>query len=181
MSVFFARDMGVDVTWAGVALGVAAALEIPALLAIARLNRRVASLHLIAAGCLVGTAYYATMTFVTGAVALIAVQALNAWFAAVVAGVGLTLFQDVIRRPGLYTNTRRVGAIVSGPIIGFGSATALGYGGAFAVCAALTVGALAAIVVAGRTAPSGLSAPAAPPRRRGSPEPSSTGSAATPT
>jgi SET family sugar efflux transporter-like MFS transporter len=78
----------------------------------------------------------------------------------------------VIPRPGLasalLTNTRRVGAIVSGPIIGFGSATALGYGGVIAVCAALKVVALAAMVVAGRTAPPRLSAPVGPPPRRGS-------------
>ena len=62
------------------------------------------------------------MAFVTGPVLLLGLQALNAWFFAVVAGVGLTLFQEIIPRPGLasglYTNTRRVGAIVSGPIIG---------------------------------------------------------------
>ena len=68
---------------------------------------------------------------------------------AVVAGVGLTLFQEIIPRPGLasglYTNTRRVGAIVSGPIIGLASLTALGYGGVFAACAALTAVALAMV------------------------------------
>ena len=44
-------------------------------------------------------------------------------------------------------NTRRVGAIVSGPVIGLGSMTALGYQGVFAACAALAVLALAAIAL----------------------------------
>jgi MFS transporter, SET family, sugar efflux transporter len=65
---------------------------------------------------------------------------LNAWFFAAVAGMGLTLFQQIIPRPGLasglFVNTRRLGAIVSGPIIAFGSMTAHGYRGIFAVCAA---------------------------------------------
>ncbi|HWH99161.1 MAG TPA: hypothetical protein VNT27_02430, partial [Propionibacteriaceae bacterium] len=75
---------------------------------------------------------------------------------AAVAGVGLTLFQQIIPRPGLasglYVNTRRLGAIVSGPVIAFGSMTSLGYGGIFAVCAALTVLSLIVVRVARQTA-----------------------------
>ena len=126
-----------------------------ALLLLGRLNRRFSSLGLIASGCLVGVAYYTAMVYVTGPVLLVGLQVLNAWFFAVVAGIGLTLFQEVIPRPGLasglYTNTRRLGAIVSGPIISFGSLTALGYSGVFAVCAALTALALVAIGVVRRT------------------------------
>jgi hypothetical protein len=52
---------------------------------------------------------------------------LNAWF---LAGIGLPLFQQMIPRPGLstglYMNTRRIGSIVSDPIIAIGSLTALG-------------------------------------------------------
>ncbi|GAA2605484.1 hypothetical protein [Paractinoplanes durhamensis] len=74
---------------------------------------------------------------------------ITAWFFAAVAGVGLTLFQELITRPGLatglYTNTRRLGAVVSGPLIGFGSATRLGYGGVFLACAVVTVAAAAGL------------------------------------
>ena len=94
------------------------------------------------------------MVFVPGPVLLIGLQVLDAWFFAVVAGVGLTLFQQIIPRPGLasglFVNTRRLGAIVSGAVIGLGSLTPLGYGGVFAVCAALTVLGLVAIGVAAR-------------------------------
>jgi MFS transporter, SET family, sugar efflux transporter len=47
-------------------------------------------------------------------------------------------------------NTRGLGAIVSGAVIGLGSLSPLGYGGVFAVCAALTVLGLVAIGVAAR-------------------------------
>jgi SET family sugar efflux transporter-like MFS transporter len=47
-------------------------------------------------------------------------------------------------------NTRRLGAIVSGAIIGIASMTPLGYGGIFAACAALTALALVAVGVAAR-------------------------------
>jgi MFS transporter, SET family, sugar efflux transporter len=70
------------------------------------------------------------------------------------AGVGLTLFQQMIPRPGLstglYTNTRRIGAIVSGPIIALGSTTALGNRGIFLVCGLLTVLVLVVIATAAR-------------------------------
>jgi SET family sugar efflux transporter-like MFS transporter len=141
MSVYVTQTLGLNVAWAGIALGVAATLEIPALLLIGRLNRRVSSLALIVVGCLAGIAYYVAMALVVGPAMLVSVQVLNAIFFAVVAGVGLALFQQIIPRPGLasglYTNTRRLGAIVSGPIIALGS-LALGYRAVFVACAALT-------------------------------------------
>ena len=162
MGVFVTQTLGLDVVWAGIALGVAAGLEIPFLLLSGRLSRRHSSLTLVAAGSLVGVVFYVGMAAVSGTVALIGLQILNACFFAAIAGVGLTLFQEVIARPGmasgLYMNARRVGAIVAGPLIGFGSLTALGYRGTFVACAVLTVVALAAIVIAARaSSPADLS------------------------
>jgi SET family sugar efflux transporter-like MFS transporter len=146
MTLFVTDRMRLPVAWAGVALGVAAALEIPALLAIGRLSRRFAASWLIASGCVAGLVFYTAMAYARGPAMLLGLQVLNAWFFAAVAGVGLTLFQDLIPRPGLasgvYVNTRRVGAILSGPIIGLGATSALGYGGVFLICAAVTAAAL---------------------------------------
>jgi MFS transporter, SET family, sugar efflux transporter len=154
MTVFVTETMRIDVIWAGIALGVAAGLEIPALILIGRLSLRFSSLRLIATGCLAGIAYYVSMAYVTGPAMLIALQPLNAWCFAAIAGVGLTLFQQLIPRPGLstglYTNTRRVGAIVSGPIIALGSTTVLGNRGIFLACGLLTVLALVVIATAAR-------------------------------
>jgi MFS transporter, SET family, sugar efflux transporter len=135
MTLFVTETMRIDVIWAGIAFGVAAGLEVPALILIGRLSLRFSSLRLIVTGCVAGIAYYVAMAYVTGPVMLIALQPLNAWCFAAIAGVGLTLFQQIIPRPGLstglYMNTRRVGAIVSGPIIALGSTTALGNRGIF--------------------------------------------------
>jgi MFS transporter, SET family, sugar efflux transporter len=83
-------------------------------------------------------------------VALIGLQVLNGWFFATVAGVGLTMFQRLIPRPGLatglYVNTRRLGSVVSGPVIALGAGLAHGYSGVFIVCAALSAVALASLV-----------------------------------
>lgn len=156
MSLFVTERLGLPVLWSGVALGVSALLEIPALLIIGRLINRVSSYALIASGCIAGVAYYSAMAFISSPVALIALQPLNAWFYGVIAGIGLTLFQQIIRRPGvasgLFTNTRRIGAIISGPIIGLGSTTAMGYQGVFAIAAALTIVALVLVEFARRGA-----------------------------
>src|SRR5699024_12406006 len=74
---------------------------------------------------------------------LIGIQVLNAWSFAAIAGTGLTLFQEIIARPGLatslYMNARRGGAILSGPVIALGSVTVFGQAGIFLACAPLTL------------------------------------------
>jgi MFS family permease len=121
--------------WAGIALGVAAALEVPALLLIGRLSNRLSHLGLIATSCLAGIGYYLGLAFATGPIMVVGLQLLNTWSFAGIAGIGLPLFQHMIPRLGLstslYMNTRRIGSIVSGPIIAIGSLTVLGQRGIF--------------------------------------------------
>ncbi|XVV15075.1 MFS transporter [Actinoplanes sp. CA-131856] len=149
MSLYVTERLGLGVAWAGIALGVAAGLEIPALLLIGKLTDRVPGRLLLLSGCVAGIVYYAAMAFAHGPVLLLGLQVLNAWFFATVAGVGLTLFQEIIPRPGLaaglYTNTRRLGSIAAGPLLGLGAATSLGYGAVFAACAVVTAAALAGL------------------------------------
>ncbi|WP_205705806.1 MFS transporter [Kineococcus indalonis] len=153
MGLFVTRSLGLDVAWAGIVLGVAAGIEIPALLMVGRLSTRVSESRLLFSGCVAGVVYYAAMSVATGPVVVLVLQVLNAWFFAVIAGVGLTLFQRVIARPGLasglYANTRRVGAIASGGLVAVG-ATSWGYGGVFMACAALTLVALAGLSLMSR-------------------------------
>lgn len=152
MGLYVTQRLGLDLVWAGVTLGVAAALEIPALLLIARLGSHFSSMGLLVSGCIAGIGYYLAMTWLSSPTMLLLVQLLNAWFFAAIAGVGLVLFQDLIPRPGLasglYTNTRRLGAIAAGPIIALGSRTPLGYSGIFALCAGLTLVALIVVLAA---------------------------------
>ena len=154
MTLYVAETVQIEVIWAGIALGVAAGLEVPALILMGKLSLRFSSLKLLATGCLAGIAYYVTMAFVTGPVLLLALQPFNAWCFAAIAGVGLTLFQQMIPRPGLstglYMNTRRIGAIVSGPIIAFGSMTVLQNRGIFLACGVLILLALVVITLAAR-------------------------------
>jgi len=156
LAVYVPRTLEIDVLWAGVALGLAAGLEIPALMLIGRLTERFSSLGLIITGCLAGIVYYAGVAVATGPVLLLVLQPLNAWCFAAIGGVGLTLFQQMISRPGLstglYMNTRRIGAILSGPLIALGGVTVLGLRATFWACAVLTlIGMLIILVVARRS------------------------------
>lgn len=76
---------------------------------------------LLAGGWACGVAYYGLVALVHEPWQLLALQPLNAWFFATVAGLGLTVFQDVFPSPGLasglFTNTRRAGAVLAGLFI----------------------------------------------------------------
>ncbi len=154
LSLVVTERLGLPLMWAGIALGVAAACEIPALIFIGRLSRRWSSRLLIATGCVAGLVYYGGMAFVTEPITMIALQVFNAWFVGISAGVGMTWFQQVIRRPGLATglsaNARRVGAVISGPLLAFGAVTDMGYQGVFALSALL---ALVALLLTGLVRP----------------------------
>ena len=67
-------------------------------------------LGLIATSCLAGIAYFVGLAFVTGPILLIALQLLNAWSFAGIAGAGLPLFQQMIPRPGCPPGSTRTPA-----------------------------------------------------------------------
>jgi len=154
VALFATNRLGLDVIWGGVALGTCAALEIPILLSLGRLKERFGSAWLLLVGGLAGTIYYLVMLVVTGPVGLVSAQILNAIFIATVTGLGLTLFQDVVPRPGLasglFMNTQRLGAVVAGPVIALGALPGLGYGWVYAACAPLVLAGLALLVLARR-------------------------------
>ena len=62
------QQLGLDVIWSGIALGVAAALEIPVLIVLGQVASRYGQRRLVAGGCLAGIAYFAAMTVCTGPV-----------------------------------------------------------------------------------------------------------------
>ena len=155
MTVYVTETLRLNVMWAGIALGVAAALEVPALLLIGRLSNHFSHLGLLTTSCLAGIAYYLGLTFVTGPIPLINPAATER----------LVLCRHRRHRAsavpaddpqpglstGLYMNTRRIGSIVSGPIIAIGSLTVLGQRGIFLTSAVLTLIGLVIITIANRT------------------------------
>lgn len=154
MTLFVTAGLGLPVIWGGITLGIAALVEIPAMWLIGRFSNRFSVRALIISGCAAGALYYIALAILRDPVTLMAVQLLNAWFFAAMSGIGMSLFQQIIRRPGIatgvYMNTRKVGAIISGPIIAVAAIESFGYPGVFALCAVLTVIALVVFLVAYR-------------------------------
>lgn len=165
MALYVTETVGLPVLWAGVVLGLAAALEVPALVIIGRIGDHISHLTLVAAGALLSAVYYAGLVVVTEPVLLLVLQIPNALGFAAISGIGLALFQDLIpgagMSTGLFMNARRVGAILSGPVIAAGALPLLGQRGIFAICTAVTLLGLALIPLAKR-----LAAPPAGPADR---------------
>ena len=143
LALFVADDLGAPIAWAGIVLGAAALVEIPALLIMGRLHEGTSTRVLLGTGWACGIAYYALAAAAREPWQLLALQPLNAWFFASVAGVGLTVFQDAFANPGLasglFTNTRRVGSVLAGLLIaGLGGLPAP-YRGVYAASAAVVL------------------------------------------
>lgn len=149
-TLFVSHDLGAPITWAGIVLGAAALLEIPALLLIGRLQEHRSTRLLLAGGCACGVAYYGLVALVQEPWQLLALQPLNAWFFATVAGLGLTVFQDVFPSPGLasglFTNTRRAGAVLAGLLIAALGSFATPYRAVFVAAAVIVLLVLTASV-----------------------------------
>jgi SET family sugar efflux transporter-like MFS transporter len=137
--------------WAGIALGLCAALEIPALLGVGRLTRYLNSTTLLVAGAFIGVLYYGLVPLASSPVLLLALQIPNALTIATLSGVGLTWFQEAIDLPGaasgIYLNARRVGSILIGPVLATAALSPLGYAIPFWVFAALSLA--AALLIGG--------------------------------
>ena len=166
LTIYVTETVGLPILWAGITLGLAAALEVPALIIVGRLGDRVSHLALVAVGAIAGVAYYLGLAAVTEPVLLLALQLLNAISFAAISGIGLALFQDLIPgaglSTGLYMNTRRIGSIVSGPIIALGALDPLGQRGIFLACALLNLIGLGLVHAARRAAKSSVAEPSAP-------------------
>lgn len=142
LTIYSVETLQLEALWAGLALGIAAGLEIPALVMFGRIGDRVSHLTVMVLGAVAGVGYYLGIALATGPVMLIGLQVLNAITVATVAGIGMTLFQEILPgagfSTGLFMNTRRIGAIISGPLIALGALEPLGQRGVFWACALLT-------------------------------------------
>ena len=153
--LYVSEGLGRPVLWAGLALSLAAGLEIPALVWLGRLAGRFSLLTLMLIGCACGIGYFVGMAFVRDVWTLLALQVLNAAFVAALSGIGMALFQQIIAGPGfangLFGTTRRVGNILTGPLLAI-AGTPWGSPGVFVACAALAALGGATIGVVGRRA-----------------------------
>lgn len=148
MPLYITRELGLEEKLAGLLMGTAAALEIPFMLLAGYYTRRFGKRPMMLLAVLAGVGFYGGLVTLSSQHALIALQLLNAIFIGIVAGIGMSYFQDLM--PGragvattLFSNSIRTGSIMAGAIAGT-VAELWSFHGVFMVAAALALMALAA-------------------------------------
>lgn len=123
MPLYITADLGLPERLAGLLMGTAAGLEIPAMLLagyyVKRFGKRNMMLFAVAAGVL----FYAGLVLFQFKAALMILQLFNAIFIGIVAGIGMLYFQDLMPgRPGaattMFTNSISTGVILAGILQG---------------------------------------------------------------
>ncbi|GLY99276.1 sugar efflux transporter [Actinoplanes sp. NBRC 103695] len=150
LPLYISRNLGGEVSDAGLVLGLCALLEIPLLLGLGWLSTRVPVRAVIIGGAACGIVYF-LIVFSAGEVwMLLAAQVMNALFIAAVSGPSISFVQDLLpAEPGrattLFTNTFPIGAMLAGPL--FGVAQRFDYRLAYVMCAALCAVGLVLLMV----------------------------------
>jgi SET family sugar efflux transporter-like MFS transporter len=148
MPLYITRELGLEEKLAGVLMGTAAALEIPFMLLAGYYTQRFGKRPMMLVAVLAGVGFYVGLVTLSSQSALIALQLLNAIFIGIVAGIGMSYFQDLM--PGragvattLFANSIRTGSIMAGAIAGT-VAEIWSFHGVFMVATALALAALGA-------------------------------------
>ncbi|HBI10231.1 MAG TPA: MFS transporter [Franconibacter pulveris] len=123
MPLWISQDLGLPDTLAGVLMGTAAGLEIPALLLAGYCVKRFGKRRLMVLAVAAGVLFYLGLILFHSHEALLGLQIFNAIFIGIIAGIGMLWFQDLM--PGragsattLFTNSISTGVILAGVIQG---------------------------------------------------------------
>lgn len=137
------NDLQLDPSWMGWVMGTTAALEVPFMLLAGHYAARVALIQLIRAAGLAALLLYLGVYWADQLWQLFALQLCNAVFIGLLAGLGVSVVQDLL--PGrsgvasaLYTNTTHIGNLLSSLMVGV-VADALGYHQVFLVNVVLVI------------------------------------------
>ena len=123
MPLWISSDLGLPDSLAGILMGTAAGLEIPAMILAGYYVKRFGKRKMMVAAVAAGVLFYAGLILFHGRTALLALQLFNAIFIGIIAGIGMLWFQDLM--PGragaattLFTNSISTGVILAGVMQG---------------------------------------------------------------
>lgn len=125
LPLLITRDLRASTTVVGVTVGIAAALEIPLMLAAGRATQWISPQVLLCIGAAAGAAYYAIVGEAAEVWQVVTAQILSALFVSAVMGLGIGMFQDINPRRGgsataWYINIIRISTMIAGPVVGYG-------------------------------------------------------------
>ncbi|MDU4484734.1 MAG: MFS transporter, partial [Enterobacter sp.] len=143
MPLWISSDLGLPDKLAGILMGTAAGLEIPAMILAGYYVKRFGKRRMMIVAVAAGVLFYAGLILFHSREALLALQLFNAVFIGIVAGIGMLWFQDLM--PGragsattLFTNSISTGVILAGVIQG-ALAQSYGHASVYWIIAALSV------------------------------------------
>ncbi|EEC0296424.1 MFS transporter [Salmonella enterica subsp. enterica] len=143
MPLWISAELGLSDKLAGVLMGTAAGLEIPAMILAGFYVKRFGKRPMMIAAVAAGVLFYVGLIFFHSRTALLLLQLFNAVFIGIVAGIGMLWFQDLM--PGragaattLFTNSISTGIILAGVIQG-AVAQSFGHFAVYWVIAAISV------------------------------------------
>lgn len=143
MPLWISSELGLPDTLAGLLMGTAAGLEIPAMLLAGYYVKRFGKRRMMVTAVISGVLFYLGLNLFHTREALLLLQLFNAVFIGIIAGIGMLWFQDLM--PGragsattLFTNSISTGVILAGVIQG-GLAESFGHHTVYWAIAALSV------------------------------------------
>ncbi|CAI8878848.1 MULTISPECIES: sugar efflux transporter [Kosakonia] len=123
MPLWISLELGLPDKLAGILMGTAAGLEIPAMILAGYFVKRIGKRRMMVTAVAAGVLFYLGLNFFHSQVALLFLQLFNAVFIGIIAGIGMLWFQDLM--PGragsattLFTNSISTGVILAGVIQG---------------------------------------------------------------
>ncbi|WP_435947183.1 sugar efflux transporter [Dryocola sp. BD586] len=123
MPLWISSDLGLPESLAGLLMGTAAGLEIPAMILAGYYVKRFGKRRMMIIAVAAGVLFYVGLIVFHHRAALLILQLFNAVFIGIVAGIGMLWFQDLMPgRPGsattLFTNSISTGVILAGVLQG---------------------------------------------------------------
>jgi SET family sugar efflux transporter-like MFS transporter len=123
MPLYITADLGLPERLAGLLMGTAAGLEIPAMLLAGYYVKRFGKRRMMLVAVAAGVLFYGGLVLFKFKTALMVLQLFNAVFIGIIAGIGMLYFQDLMPgRPGgattLFTNSISTGVILAGILQG---------------------------------------------------------------
>ncbi|MFH7828166.1 sugar efflux transporter [Kluyvera chengduensis] len=123
MPLWISSDLGLPDSLAGILMGTAAGLEIPAMILAGYYVKRFGKRRMMVTAVAAGVLFYVGLIFFHSHTSLLVLQLFNAVFIGIIAGIGMLWFQDLM--PGragaattLFTNSISTGVILAGIIQG---------------------------------------------------------------
>ncbi|AKL13686.1 TPA: MFS transporter [Kluyvera intermedia] len=143
MPLWISSELGLPDSLAGVLMGTAAGLEIPAMILAGYYVKRFGKRKMMVSAVAAGVVFYVGLIVFHSREALLGLQIFNAIFIGIIAGIGMLWFQDLM--PGragsattLFTNSISTGVILAGVIQG-ALAQSFGHAKVYWVIAALSL------------------------------------------